>query len=218
MKTFTTAAMNEIKAGTAIVAGAIEILCADPIRLWSGYGQVTLDGHVFNGIGDAGIAQVANGALGGAAQNVTLGLSGVAPEAVALLDASEVRRAPAALYRLIFDGSGTQLLDYHVFTRGRLDPLVIEEVIGGAASIATSIESAARGLGRKGGRMRTDADQRLVKANDGFFKNVAFAGQKTLYWGGKRPATAGAALGGGSAYYKSPGLVVLDKIGFGIFD
>ena len=54
----------------------------------------------------------------------------------------------------------------------------------------------AKGLGRKGGRMRTDADQRLIDPDDGFFKNVAYAGAKTLYWGGQRPATAGSALGG----------------------
>lgn len=44
--------------------------------------------------------------------------------------------------------------------------------------------------------MRSDADQRLIKANDGFFKNVAFAGEKTLYWGGRKPATAASAIGG----------------------
>jgi hypothetical protein len=67
-------------------------------------------------------------------------------------------------------------------------------MIGGTATISCNVESAARALGRKGGRVRSDADQRLVKANDGFFKNVAFAAEKTLYWGGKKPANAGAAL------------------------
>ena len=205
MKTFTAAAMAEIKAGKAIVAGALEVLAATPVRVWSGVGQVTIAGQVYDGVGDRALGQVAGGALGGAAQNVALSLSGVDPQAVALLDASEVRRAPATLWRLIFDSSGTQLLDAHVFTRGRLDPLAVEDVIGGTATISTSIESAARGLGRKGGRMRTDADQRLVKVNDGFFKNVAFAGQKTLYWGGKRPSTAAAALGGQGGSYGGSG-------------
>jgi hypothetical protein len=58
------------------------------------------------------------------------------------------------------------------------------------------VESAARGLGRRGARMRTDADQRLVNPNGGFFRHIAFAGQKNLYLGGPKPETAGVALGG----------------------
>ncbi|MDZ4276295.1 MAG: hypothetical protein U0995_09665, partial [Erythrobacter sp.] len=117
-------------------------------------------------------------------------------ETLALLDASEVSGASAVLWRLIFDQTGNTLLDYHVWARGRLDTLEREEEIGGTAAIRARLETAARGLGRRGGRMRSDADQRLIDANDGFFKNVSFAGEKTLYWPGRRPARAGSALPG----------------------
>ena len=196
MKTFTDAAMKEIAAGTAIVSGAVEILGDVPIRLWGGYGPLTFANLTFDPIGDRGIAQVSGGALGGAAQAVTLRLSGIDPEALALLDADEVKRAPGTLWRLIFSGDGQRLLDWHVYTRGRLDPLAVKDVIGGEATISTSIESAARGLGRKGGRMRTDADQRLIRPDDGFFRNVSFAGERNLYWGGQKPATVTEAIGG----------------------
>jgi hypothetical protein len=66
-----------------------------------------------------------------------------------------------------------------------------DEVIGGAA-IKVAVESAARGLGRSGGRMRSDSDQRLINATDGYFKNTAYAPEKMLYWGGKRPAASAA--------------------------
>lgn len=194
MKTFTAAAKAAIAAGTAIVSGAVEILSEAPIRLWGGYGVLPLGGNSYQPVGDRGIAQHSGGAIGGSADGITLVLSGVEPDALALLEADEVRRAPAKLERLIFDGSGETLLDHHVFTRGRLDPLVVRDVIGDTATISTSIESAARGLGRKGGRMRTDADQRLIDPNDGFFKNVSYAASRTLYWGGQRPATAASAL------------------------
>lgn len=36
-----------------------------------------------------------------------------------------------------------------------------------------------------------------MKANDGFFRNVAYAGEKMLYWGGRKPANAASAVGGG---------------------
>lgn len=200
MKMFTDAALDALEDGTAIVSGAVKIDCDPPILVWGGYGPLTVDGEMFDGIGDRGLAQVSGGALGGSANAVTLSLSGLEAEVLELLDANEVRGAPVTLWRLIFDGTGTQLLDAQVFTRGRLDHLPVDETIGGTASISAMIETAARGLGRRGGRMRTDADQRLIKTSDGGFKAVSYAGQKTLYWGGKKPATAANAVGSGNGF------------------
>jgi hypothetical protein len=145
-------------------------------------------------------------ALGSAATNVELTLSGIDPETLALLDAEEVRRAAVTLRRLIYAGDGRTLLDIEVFQRGRLDQLSAVETIGGTAALAAMIETAARGLGRRGGRMRSDADQRLIKADDGFFKHASYAGEKTLYWGGRPPANAGQALGAATGATGNPGL------------
>lgn len=211
MKTFTDEAMDAIQLGDAIVGGAVAILSDPPIRLWSGYGILTLDGEDFQPIGDRGLAQATGGTLGSSAQNVTLSLSGIEPEALELLEADEVRGAPVVLYRLIFSGDGLSLLDYHVFQRGRLDLLPIEDEVGGTATIKALVETAARGLGRRGGRMRSDADQRLIDPDDGFFKHAAYAAQKTLYWGGKKPATAGEVFsyggGNGRLFETTPNLV-----------
>jgi hypothetical protein len=92
-----------------------------------------------------------------------------------------------------------------VFDRGRIDTIDSDEVVGAAAAITAAVESAARGLGRSGGRMRSDSDQRLISATDGYFKNTAYAGMKMLYWGGKRPAVAGSALSGASGVAGSGG-------------
>ena len=203
MKVIAPAALAALDEGTAIVAGAVEIACDPPIRLWSGWGQLTFDGRTFEPSGDRGIVQVAGAALGGAAQGITLSLSGIEGDVLALLDADEVAQASGTLWRLIFAGDGLTLLDAHVWQRGRLDELVSEDEIGGTATISAKLESAARSLGKRGGRMRSDADQRLIKPTDGFFRNVSFAGEKTLYWGGRKPATAGAALGGSGGGFAS---------------
>lgn len=203
MKLIAPLALAALDEGSAIVAGAVEIAADPPLRVWAGWGPLTFDGRTFDPIGDRGLVQVAGGALGGAAQGITLTLSGIDPETLALLDAEDVAGAPATLWRLIFAADGITLLDYHVWARGRLDQLPREDEVGGTATIAAMLETAARGLGRRGGRMRSDADQRLIKANDGFFRNVSFAGEKTLYWGGRRPANAAAAVGG--TYYGGGG-------------
>ncbi len=197
MKTISPLALAALDAGEAIVTGAVEVLSTPPVRIWGGWGPITFDGRTFDPVGDRGLVQVAGGALGSAAQGINLTLSGIEPEVLELLDAGDVAGAPTTLWRLIMSSDGNALLDAHVWARGRLDQLPREEEIGGTAALTAMLETAARGLGRSGGRMRSDADQRLIKANDGFFRNVAYAGEKTLYWGGRRPAVASAALGGG---------------------
>lgn len=196
MKLFAPAALAAIEDGSAIVSGAVKIACDPPVLVWGGYGILPIGGDQYLGVGDRGLAQVTSAALGGSAQNATLSLSGVDPDILPLLDATELRGASAVLWRLIFNGAGTGLLDAHVYRRGRVDQVTTEETVGGEAMITLSIEGAARGLGRRGGRMRTDADQRLVKATDGSMKHVSYAGEKTLYWGGQPPAPAATATGG----------------------
>ena len=204
MKIFSDEAVAAIEAGDAVTSGAVDIMVATPIRVWGGYGAQVIDGETYDGIGDAGLCSVSGGALGGSEQNITLELSGVEPDVVAMFDATTLRRVITVIRRLIFDSSGTRMLHAEVFTRGTLDQVPVEETPGGTATIKAMVETAARGLGRRGGRMRTDADQRLIKLNDGGFKAIAYAGSKNLYWAGKKPATANSALPNGSQSY-APG-------------
>jgi hypothetical protein len=192
--------------GTVRWADVVITLDADavlssPIRLWGGCGNAELPSDAgtstFKGIGDRGLIQSSGGAIGGTAQNLTLALSGIEPEAIAVLDPEEVRGASVVVRRLIFDSAGKTLLGGYVYTRGRLDELKTTEVVGGGATIALSVEGAARGLGRRGGRARSDADQRLVSSTDGFYRAVSAAPKKTLYWGGKTPSIGGSLTGGG---------------------
>lgn len=199
MKTLTADAMTAIEAGEALVTGALQITPRDedldPIRLWGGYGDFEIDGEVYQPIGDRGFAQQTAGAIGGVAQGLTLGISGVEAAALALLDPDEVKRASVVVYRLIFASDGTTLLDAHLFDRGRIDKVETVETVGGTALINVAVESAARGLGRSGARQRSDSDQRLINADDGYFKFTAYAAEKSLYWGGEKPAHAATALG-----------------------
>jgi len=195
MKLYSDAAIAAMASGEAIVTGAVAIYCDPPVFLWGGTGAITLDGDTYLGTDDQGTGQVTGGQIGGAEQAIELTLSGIDGEALELLDAAELRRASAKLYRLLYDGSGKVLLDARVFKRGRVDDVALVDVQGGKATVTVSIESAARGLGRSGKRMRSDADQRLIDPDDGFFKHVSYAGTKTIYFGGK-PSNAATAANG----------------------
>lgn len=162
-----------------------------PIRVWGGFWPLTIDGEIYQGIGDRGFVQRTAGAIGGVAQGLQLTLSGLDPETVGLVDADEIKGASAVIRRLIFDQDGTSLNGAEVFDRGRVDTVEISEAIGGKAAIHVAIETAARGLGSSGARMRADSDQRLINPADGYFRNAAYAGEKMLYWGGRKPSRGG---------------------------
>lgn len=195
MKVYSDEAMAAILAGTALIAGAVMIACDPPVRVWSGHGPWTLDGEEYLGIGHRGLVKGSGAALGGTAQAMSLTLSGVDPDALALLDAEDLRGAPVVVSELIFDGSGTRMLDSETIRRGKSDLLTIDETPGAEATLTLTVETAARALGRRGGRMRSDADQRLIEPTDGGLKHVSYAGSKTLYWGGQRPSTVTDAFG-----------------------
>jgi hypothetical protein len=196
MKDYNAPALAAYAEGSAMSIGAVEIHCDPPFYAWGGDGILPLDGKDFIGLGANAFVQVGSGALGGAAQSVTLTLSGVDPDVIALIDTAAVRGSPAVIWEVTFDGSGQNVLDAHVFTRGRADRLPLSDQPGGTSTIKVLIETSANGLGRRGSRMRSDADQRMVKAIDGGMKHTAFAGEKTTYWGGKKSSAAGSTSSG----------------------
>lgn len=201
MKTFSSDALDALEAGTAIVSGAIAIMTTDPFLGWGGYGSKLLgDGRTYSGLGDRLLCSAIGGQLGGGETGATVSLSGVDPDVLAGIDLVAARGVDAVIRRLIFDGSGTQLLQDSVFLRGRVDQLYIDETVGGTSTIAAEIVGAARGLGRRSGRMRSDADMRLRSVTDGGMSRIAYAGEKTLYWGGKPPQMAQYALPGAGGF------------------
>jgi hypothetical protein len=196
VKTFSTEALAALQSGEAVVAGAVWFGGDLETGFWGGHGNIAFDGHAFIGLGDKGLVSASAGTLGGQEQGAQLELSGVDPEVMARLDLASLRGVPVVLYRLIFNGTGSTLLHAAVYLRGRVDRASTEETPGGAATLRIGVEGAARGLGRRSERMRTDADQQLILPGDTGLKRVAYAGTKAIYWGGKPPARAGELFGG----------------------
>lgn len=197
MKTFSAEALAALASGDNIVHGAVQIgVAPNAIRIWGGYGVQVIDGEAYLGVGHHGLVSVSSGSLGGQETGAELRLSGVDPDIVSGLDLRSLRRRPVVLRRLIFNGAGSRLLHAAVFTRGRVDRVGTEETPGGAAAIVINVEGAARGLGRRSERMRTDADQRLISDADGGLRRIGYAAEKQISWGGKPPQRSGAALGG----------------------
>ncbi len=190
MKSIATAAIAAMQDGTAISVGAVRIGTTPPVRVWGGYGSITLNGEIYDGIGDRGLVQITGSTLGTSEQNITLQLSGVEADVLSAWNAAGLQGAVCQVWLLTFDGAGQTMLDAQIYAAGRLDTMPITDVPGSTSTITASVETAARGLGRSGQRLRTDADQRLISSTDNAFQAVSFAGNKTLYWGGQKPTSA----------------------------
>lgn len=198
MKTWNPAALAAWASGEALETIAVHISGPIEWRVWAGTGALPLGGPVFTGVGDQVGASVAfTGAKGAAEQGLTLSLGGLDPKVLDMVPLTPWKRAPAVIYRLVFSGAGTVLLDWKAHHRGRIDDLWREDTPGGVSSILAVVEGAARGLGRSRGRMRTDSDQRLIDPNDGGFRHVTYAGEKKLQLGGNPPTSARGGGGGG---------------------
>lgn len=199
MKSFSAPALAALASGDNIVSGAVRIgVEPNALRFWGGNGTLVIGSEAFIGVGDRGLVSVSAGTLGGQEAGAEVRLSGVDPDVVSGLDLRSLRGRPVVLWRLIFNGAGSQLLHAAVFLRGRLDRAPIEETPGGTSTIIIGVEGAARGLGRRSERMRTDGDQRLISPTDGGLRRISYAGEKSIHWGGKPPQRSGAAFGGSS--------------------
>lgn len=205
MKNFSAEALAALRSGEAIVSGAVWFGGAESVGFWGGFGPIGFDGYTFTGVGSEAMIEVTGGALGGQEQGASLTLSNVDPDVVANIELDSLRGVPVIIWRLVFNATGSQLLQASIYLRGRVDTADSNETPAGRAAITLGIETAARGLGRSLGRMRSDADQRLISATDGGLRRVTYAGSKELYFGGRPPQTIAQANGGGASRGGSQG-------------
>ena len=200
MKIFSDPWKAALAAGGGNDVGALKVACDPPFRVWGGYRTLELEAEDYLPIGAKGLVKISESAVGGGERSISLKLSGLDPDVLSLIDASELRGAPVVIWRLGFDTSARELLDAQVYDRGKLDRLIRNESAAGEATLEATVMSAARGGGRATGRMAGDADQRLIEATDGGMRRVSLAGDLTLAWGGKPPARAANVLPGGQQW------------------
>lgn len=194
-----------MQSGAFCEANAVRI--GPDFRVWTGPGDLTLEGQTYLGIGLQG--EIATGAaVGGAEQGLRLALSGLDPETDALSGLAALDGADVVVWELTLDPSFVTVLDAYPAERGRVDAAAIDQAEDGTLTVSVQVENASRGLGRATARTRSDADQALIGDTPTFhdqgFSEVATAPFVELYLGGQRPTRAGQALpgvygGGGGA-------------------
>ena len=147
---------------------AVEIdLDSAPLRLWTGYGERTIDGDTYTGGGDlvniSGLEEVADLS----AKNITLSISGMPPEVVSLaLQEPYQRRKVRVLWGV------RDVDDFVEVFSGSLNQMVIED---GAESgtISVTVDSKLVELERASNRRYTSLSHKTRYPNDTFFDFVA---------------------------------------------
>jgi hypothetical protein len=120
-------------------------------------------------------------------EQVEVLLSYLTPNIGSIMDGIGWHQRPVVISRAYLDDAGAVL---HILPRfaGFLDAAPVSDEANGTASMTLSAESNNRELQRATERVRSDADQRLVSATDGFFKHTtASAVDSNIYWGRKGP-------------------------------
>jgi hypothetical protein len=194
MRTLSDAAVAALGGDRLVFAGAAKFSIGPGYRFWSGFGPLTISSEPFTGIGAQALIMPISAASGAGADGAQIELSGLDPDVAASIEAEDYAQRPVTIWRLVFNAAGDTLLAAAVFMRGRLDSVTVVE--SETSVIRFAIEGPRRDMGRRGSRIRSAADQRLL--GDGGFRNISVSGRKTLSWGGApTPGSAVASPGGG---------------------
>lgn len=146
----------------------------------AGY-TVRYDGADWLGLGALGQIDAVRESMGLEAHGVTLALSGVPPEHVALALTEHYQGRPATIWMAPLTADHQIVADPVLIWRGRMDTMDIE--IGATATITVTAESRLADWARARTRRYNDADQQIDHPGDRGFQFAAVSAAKALKWG-----------------------------------
>lgn len=159
---------------------AVEALFdSGPVRLWTGYGDRTIDGDTYTGAGSLlnidGIGEVADLS----AKSITVSLSGNLTSLVSLaLQEPYQRRKCRVLFGV------TSVSDFVEVFSGQLNTMKIEDS-GETSTISVLVDSKLVELERSSNRRYTSESQKSRYAGDTFFDYVSAIQDAEIIWGRK---------------------------------
>lgn len=170
------------------------------LRLWSGRGEKTLSGVVYQGAGELlSISPVDETTEVGAA-GLTMTMSGLPPDVLSIALTENYRGRKCKFVLALFNEAWEVTFAYVAFG-GRMDVMVIEE---GAETVSISVKAENRlvDLGRPRMLRYTPAEQQRLFPGDTSMRWVARLAERPLPWGipqATASSATAAAYGGGSA-------------------
>jgi hypothetical protein len=202
MRTLTPAAQAALEAETVAPRDFITIYAktrdtgAEVVDCyWSDEGSVAADvidpgtglvvTRTFKGGGGALSISAVPIVVGLVVQNVEIELSQISEHIQQLIRGYEPKQARIELHRGFVDPKSGLLVSPAVPRfAGFIDEIEITTPEqGGEGAVSVTCTSHTQEITRSNPATRSDADQRLRDADDGFFRHVALIGEQNIYWG-----------------------------------
>lgn len=182
-RTVTTAVNNEFTAAKLSPFFAVEMDFSDGIvRLWTGYGSITIDSNTFLAGGDIlSVSSVSENAEV-QANGVTITLSGLSTSLVASALTTAYQGRDLNVYVGVLDSAGAVMADPIKVFAGKMDVMTVEDD-GATANITITAESKLIDLERSRQRRYTSEDQKIDFPNDKGLDFIASLQDKSVVWG-----------------------------------
>lgn len=201
-------------AAAAVQAEVVRRTCAVELDFGSGFvrlngspADITIGGELYTGVGMlGGISGVEeSGEL--RSYGLTLTLSGVPRDAVAIALGEHYQGRPGTVYEVLFDDDWQVITDPIVMFRGRMDQMPIK--LGAEAQVSVTLTNRLADWDRPRLRRYTDEDQQRQFPGDLGFQFVSATAAKEIVWPAKgfsgSSSNANIAGGGISQWAQSGG-------------
>jgi hypothetical protein len=151
------------------------------VYAWSGYGNISWGGHTWVGTGHLGKISAVRESREGAANGVTLSLSGIPSANITLALGGSSQGQPGKVYFGVLSSAGALAIDPYLIFDGVIDVCPIEDD-GDRATISVQLEKELIDT-RARGRRYTHEDQQIEYPGDLGFEYVAGLADKQITWG-----------------------------------
>lgn len=172
-----TAVTGEIVARTMAVALDFP---SGVVRLNGSTVDVVISGNTFLGIGSLGAIGVIEEGAETRAYGLTVSLSGIPRDSVALALTQEYQGRPATVWELQLDANGLPIGTPPVVFRGRMDQMSV--TLGDMAAVAIRLENRLADWERPRVRRYTDEEQKRLFPTDKGFEFITATVDKNIVW------------------------------------
>jgi len=178
----TSAAQTAVAGETVTRQVAVALDFPSGIARWnSSPADIVIDEQTYLGVGALGSISVAEEGIELRAYGMTVGLTGIPRDAIALALGTAYQGRAGTIWEVILDASTWQpVADPIVIFRGRMDQMDIS--IGSTAQVSVKLENRLTDWERPRIRRYMDADQRRRDPNDGSFRFVPATTEKEIIW------------------------------------
>lgn len=160
-----------------------------PVRVWTGFGMLTVAGVDYLGLGTLGSIEPVEETADLSARGLTVRLAGIPADVLSLALAENYQGRTGKLW-LAFLNSSAQIIDSVIpIFAGRMDTLQAEDA-GSTGAIIITLENNLIDLARPRERRFTHQDQQIDFPGDLGLEYVAGLQTKELYWGRSGPEAA----------------------------